>query len=100
MGRSTNRPATATSRASPVGESVQLVARWQAGDEAAAEALFARYADRLTQLAASRLARRLAARIDPEDVVMSAYRSFFVGAHEKAGLRLSGAATCGGCWCR
>jgi RNA polymerase sigma factor (sigma-70 family) len=81
VGRSTNRPAAAPD-ASPVGESAQLVARWQAGDEAAAEALFARYADRLTQLAASRLARRLAARIDPEDVVMSAYRSFFVGARE------------------
>ena len=98
MGRSTNRTAAA-SRASPVGESAQLVARWQAGDEAAAEALFARYADRLTQLAASRLARRLAARIDPEDVVMSAYRSFFVGAR-RGGSRSSGAATCGGCWCR
>lgn len=82
MGRTTKRTAVPAPAAPPVGESAQLVARWQAGDAAAADALFARYANRLTQLASRRLAGRLAARIDPEDVVMSAYRSFFVGARE------------------
>ena len=46
----------------------------------AAEALFSRYFERLTLLARSRLAPRLARRTDPEDIVMSVYRSFFVGA--------------------
>lgn len=50
-------------------------------DEAAAE-LFHRYLKRLSQLARSRLAPRVARRVDPEDIVMSAYRSFFVGARE------------------
>jgi RNA polymerase sigma factor (sigma-70 family) len=36
--------------------------------------------DRLTLLARTRLSARLATRIDPEDVVMSAWRSFFLGA--------------------
>ena len=82
VGRTTKRTAGPLPGLSPSGESAELVARWQAGDEAAADALFARYADRLARLAASRLAQRLAARIDPEDIVMSAYRSFFVGARE------------------
>jgi RNA polymerase sigma factor (sigma-70 family) len=60
--------------------SLVLFARFRAGDDQAAEALFARYFDRLTLLARSRLAPRLARRTDPEDIVMSVYRSFFVGA--------------------
>jgi RNA polymerase sigma factor (sigma-70 family) len=57
-----------------------LVARWQQGDQEAAAALFHRYAERLVALARSRLSTRLAPRFDPEDVVQSAYRSFFAGA--------------------
>ncbi len=57
--------------------SAELLARYRNGDGAAAEELFARYADRLTRLARSRLSRRLAARVDAEDVLQSAYRSFF-----------------------
>ena len=58
----------------------KLLARWREGDEQAAAELFQRYADRLTALARSRLSSRVNRRIDPEDVVMSAYRSFFAGA--------------------
>src|SRR5436305_1291848 len=58
-------------------EAAALVARWRAGDQQAAAELFRRYADRLIALARSRLSARLARRIDPEDVVQSAYRSFF-----------------------
>jgi DNA-directed RNA polymerase specialized sigma24 family protein/tRNA A-37 threonylcarbamoyl transferase component Bud32 len=47
-------------------------------DEAAAEELFRRYAGRLTALARSRLSSALASRVDAEDVVQSAYRSFFL----------------------
>jgi RNA polymerase sigma-70 factor (ECF subfamily) len=58
-------------------QSSNLVARWRAGDQAAAAELFQRYASRLIALARSRLSSRLAQRVDPEDVVQSAYRSFF-----------------------
>lgn len=62
--------------------SAELLSRFQSGSEPAAEELFNRYVARLTLLARSRLSPRLAARTDPEDVVLSAYRSFFVGASE------------------
>ena len=57
--------------------SADLLARHRANDPAAAEALFRRYAERLTQLARGRLSRKLSARVDAEDVVLSAWRSFF-----------------------
>src|SRR5262245_3382441 len=57
-----------------------LVARCRAGDQAAAAELFERYADRLVALARSRLSAKVAGRVDAEDVVQSAYRSFFTGA--------------------
>src|SRR5580704_14172260 len=62
--------------------SLVLLERFQNGDDLAAEALFSRYFERLTLLARSRLAPRLARRTDPEDIVLSVYRSFFVGARE------------------
>ena len=58
----------------------EILDRFRAGDEAAAEELFSRYVSRLTLFARSRLTPKLAARTDPEDVVMSAYRSFFIRA--------------------
>jgi DNA-directed RNA polymerase specialized sigma24 family protein len=72
--------------------SAELLARYHGRhDEAAAEELFRRYAGRLTALARSRLSRALAARVDPEDVVQSAYRSFFLLARgEEIRLRESG----------
>jgi RNA polymerase sigma factor (sigma-70 family) len=57
-----------------------LLARWRAGDQQAAEELFRRYVKRLTALARARLSDKLAGRVDPEDVVQSAYRSFFADA--------------------
>lgn len=62
--------------------SAELLAGCQTGDEAAAAAVFARYGERLVRLAQSRLAARLATRVDPEDIVQSAYRSFFCAARE------------------
>jgi tRNA A-37 threonylcarbamoyl transferase component Bud32/DNA-directed RNA polymerase specialized sigma24 family protein len=63
--------------------SAELVARYRCGhDEKAAEELFRRYAARLTALAHSRLTRALASRVDAEDVVQSAYRSFFLLARD------------------
>ena len=60
--------------------SLVLLEKFRGGDDVAAEALFARYFDRLTALARSRLSIRLAGRADPEDIVLSVYRSFFVQA--------------------
>lgn len=70
--------------------SAQILLRLRDGDEQAAAAVFHRYLARLTLLARSRLSSSLAARTDPEDVVLSAYRSFFIGARQgKFALRRS-----------
>jgi len=62
--------------------SAELVERWRQGDEEAAAQLFRRFAHRLIGLAASRLSKPLGRRVDPEDVVQSAYRSFFSAARK------------------
>src|SRR5436190_2378792 len=62
--------------------SADLLHRLRRGDEDAATAVFERYVERLTRLARSRLATKLASRVDPEDIVLSAYRSFFVAARQ------------------
>jgi ECF sigma factor len=60
--------------------SLLLLERYRDGEDLAAEAIFSRYFDRIASLARSRISRRLASRTDPEDVVMSVYRSLFAGA--------------------
>ena len=62
--------------------SVELLAKYRAGDEQAATELFRRYVSRLTVLARARIAPRIARRFDAEDVVLSAYRSFFIRARD------------------
>lgn len=57
-----------------------LLERLRKGDQQAGSELFQRYADRLVTLARGRLSAKLAQRVDAEDVVQSAYRSFFAGA--------------------
>jgi RNA polymerase sigma-70 factor (ECF subfamily) len=51
-----------------------------AGDEDAARQIVDRYIDRLVALARQRISQRLASRVDPEDVVQSVFRTFFVRA--------------------
>jgi RNA polymerase sigma-70 factor (ECF subfamily) len=63
--------------------SAELLARWQAGDQEAAGELWQRYAERLIALTRRRLSKKLARHIDPEDLVQSAYRSFFVAARSE-----------------
>ena len=58
-------------------DSVRLLTRWKDGDEAAAGELFERYVNRLVGLARTKLSDRMQRRVEPEDVVQSAYRSFF-----------------------
>jgi len=56
--------------------SAELLERYRAGDRRAADELFGRYTARLIALARSRLSAKMARRLDPEDVVQSAYRCF------------------------
>lgn len=62
--------------------SVTLLERVREGDDQAAAELFSRYVERLTRLARVRLSARVATRTDPDDVVMSVFRSFFIAARE------------------
>lgn len=63
----------------PEGDSLELYRRVQEKDSDAACELFNRYVERLMALVRVRLSSKLARRIDPEDVIQSAYRSFFAG---------------------
>jgi RNA polymerase sigma-70 factor (ECF subfamily) len=56
--------------------------RLRGGDDEAARVVFERYTRQLVALARRRLDERLAGKVDPEDVVQSAYRSFFVRQRE------------------
>lgn len=62
--------------------SLRMFASFAAGSESAADRLFQRYVNRLTRLARTRLTPRVASRVDPEDIVLSAWRSFFVGSRQ------------------
>jgi RNA polymerase sigma-70 factor (ECF subfamily) len=55
-----------------------LLARLRRGDNDAASQVINRYAGRLIALTRSRLDERLRRRVDPEDVLQSVLRSFFV----------------------
>ena len=59
-----------------------LVELWRQGDQDAARTIVDRYVDRLVTLARRRISQRLASRVDPEDIVQSAFRSFFARAKE------------------
>ena len=54
-----------------------LMAEFSNGHREAAEELFHRYSARLQSIARSRLSRYLSSRVDPEDIVQSAFKSFF-----------------------
>jgi len=58
-------------------DSIDLLRRLELGDEYAAFELFDRFVVRLVSLARSRMSSRLQQRLDPDDVVQSALRSFF-----------------------
>ncbi len=60
----------------------ELMDRLRSGEDDAAREVFARFAARLVGLARRNLDGRLAVKVDPEDVVQSAYKSFFVRQRE------------------
>lgn len=55
-----------------------LMTRLKSGEDGAAREVFVRFAARLAGLARTHLDAKLAVKVDPEDVVQSAYKSFFV----------------------
>ena len=59
-----------------------LQERFRSDENAAARDVFKRYARQLVAFARRQFAPRLAHRIDPEDVVQSAFKSFFLGRRE------------------
>ena len=61
---------------------VNLMARLRSGEDMAAREVFVRFASRLAGLARRHLDTRMAAKVDPEDVVQSAYKSFFLRQRE------------------
>jgi RNA polymerase sigma-70 factor (ECF subfamily) len=54
-----------------------VMIRLRAGDQDAAREVFQRFADRLIRLAKRRFDAVMRRKVDPEDVVQSAYKSFF-----------------------
>lgn len=56
----------------------EMMQRLRAGDQGAAAEVFRRFANRLIGLARSHLDQRLRQKVDPEDVMQSALKSFFV----------------------
>jgi len=64
----------------PVAESEPIrdvLHRWRAGDETAADEIYQRYAKRLLRVAERLIDRRLLVRFDADDVVQSVFRTFF-----------------------
>lgn len=60
----------------------ELLAQLQRADDARATLLFDRYVVRLLALVRRRMSPRLNQRLDPEDVLQSTFRTFFVHARE------------------
>jgi RNA polymerase sigma-70 factor (ECF subfamily) len=56
----------------------RLMTRLRSGEDAAAREVFEQFSGRLVALARHRFNRLLARKVDPEDVVQSAFKSFFV----------------------
>jgi RNA polymerase sigma-70 factor (ECF subfamily) len=55
-----------------------VMARLRAGDQAAAREIFQRFVQRLVRLTRRHLDAVMRRKVDPEDVVQSAYKSFFL----------------------
>src|SRR4051794_31226371 len=55
-----------------------LMDRLRTGEQAAAKEIFQRFAWRLVALARTRLDSRIRLKVDPEDVMQSVFKSFFL----------------------
>ncbi len=63
---------------SPHDSFAELMGRLRSGEDTAAREVFVKFAARLAGLARRHLDARMIAKVDPEDVVQSAYKSFFL----------------------
>jgi RNA polymerase sigma-70 factor (ECF subfamily) len=63
-------------------EEQALIDLWRSGDQDAARQIADRYFGRLLLLARRRISQRLASRVDPEDIVQSALRTFLMRVKE------------------
>ena len=71
--------------------SIELLARWRAGDSRAEDELFSRYTSQLIAMARRHISAQFARRFDAEDIVQSAYRCFYAAARaDKVVLGRSG----------
>lgn len=66
-----------------------LMARLRSGDDAAAARIFQKFAHRLVGLARQRLPQDVKAKVDPEDVLQSVMRTFFIR-HGAGQFQMSG----------
>ena len=60
----------------------EVIGRLRRGEEDAAAQVFSRFANRLLHLARSRLNPPIRRKFDPEDVMQSVFRSFFIRQRE------------------
>ena len=58
-------------------DATQLLDRWRNGDQEAATQLFQLYSSKLTRVAERQMSQQLSRRVAGEDIVQSAFRSFF-----------------------
>lgn len=56
----------------------RLMGRLRSGEDGAAQEVFERFSGRMVALTRGRLNRLLSRKVDPEDVVQSAFKSFFI----------------------
>lgn len=56
----------------------ELIDWCRKGDQLAAKLLYERYVDRMLLCASRRLSQRFSSRVDAEDIIQSAFRSFFI----------------------
>jgi len=68
----------ATDSADDYQDDRDLVKQYLGGDDEAARTIFDKYCERLLQMARKRIGQRLNSRLDAEDVLQSAFRTFFV----------------------
>src|SRR5262249_18346642 len=73
----------------------EVMQRLRAGDQDAATQVFQRFATRLIALARGRLDPGMRAKLDPEDVLQSVFRSFFQR-HAEGQFHLENGDGCGG----
>jgi RNA polymerase sigma-70 factor (ECF subfamily) len=81
-----SRPSPGENALAGANSFVVLMEGLRLGEDAAAREVFQRFARQLLALARRRFDQRLASRVDPEDVVQSAFKSFFIR-HREGKLR-------------